>query len=309
MSYEGEMLKRLKMPSRREVEEALIKTLFIHNGVITDFSKGAEIVDEIANNFNLSEDQLNAYLQTMYFKENRVKRSSLWHRLLFRAADSLAKDDLISRPSQTILLTNKREWMLTEKGFDKELSLMKIPRSQKDTFSVKSFEVQKIVKKLVIPQDLIKYDPIDMDKVHIKTIKEVRLEARAFRQAVIQSYDFKCAFCGLKIPSPDSLLWEVEAAHIVPHSFNGKNDILNGLALCHIHHWAFDTGWLSLADDFTILVSPNVHSLSADLGKIGQWDIIRMFSNKKVKIYLPDKRELYPHFKSIRWHRENNFSH
>ncbi len=80
MSYEGEMLEQLKMPPKQDVEQALLKSLFKHNGVIKEFGAGEEIVDEIANNFNLSEEQRNSYLETIYRKENRVKRSSIWHR-------------------------------------------------------------------------------------------------------------------------------------------------------------------------------------------------------------------------------------
>lgn len=142
-----------------------------------------------------------------------------------------------------------------------------------------------------------------------RALKEIRLEARAFCQAVIESYDFKCSFCKLKIPSPDSLYWEVEAAHIVPHSLNGKNDLPNGLALCHFHHWAFDTGWFSLADDYTLLVSSKVNNLAPNLGKLGKQDVLRMFLNQDYKIHLPQAQELYPHYKAIKWHRENKFFH
>lgn len=33
MSYERKMLEALKMPSRKEVEQALLKTLFKHEGI------------------------------------------------------------------------------------------------------------------------------------------------------------------------------------------------------------------------------------------------------------------------------------
>ncbi len=76
MSYEGNMLEDLKMPSRKEVENALLKSLFKHNGVIKEFGAGEEIVEEIADDFGLNEQQKNAYLETIYRKENRVKKSS-----------------------------------------------------------------------------------------------------------------------------------------------------------------------------------------------------------------------------------------
>ena len=109
MNYERKMLEDLKMPTRREVEQALLKSLFNNNGVIKEFGAGEKIVEEIGNDFGLNEEQRTSYLETIYKKENRVKKSYLWHRLLFRAADSLAKEKLVSRPTQTILLTNKKE--------------------------------------------------------------------------------------------------------------------------------------------------------------------------------------------------------
>lgn len=40
MSYESEMLGKNKMPLRKEVEQALLLTLFNHNGVIKEFGGG-----------------------------------------------------------------------------------------------------------------------------------------------------------------------------------------------------------------------------------------------------------------------------
>lgn len=309
MSYEGKMLEQLKMPSRQEVELALLKSLFKHNGVIKEFGAGEEIVHEIANDFQLSEDQLNSYLETIYQKENRVKRSSLWHRLLFRAADSLAKEKLVSRPTQTIQLTHKKEWMLTEKGFDEALKILHIPKAQKEFLPTKSFEVQKVVKKIMDTPRPDNYDPFDKEKKIIKITREAALRIRGFRQAVIEAYDCKCAFCGMKIHSPDSLLWEVEAAHIVPHSAKGKDDIWNGLALCRLHHWAFDVGWFTLQNDFTIQVSSQINSLPKDFGQIGKFDFMRIFSSKRSKIFLPERKAIHPHKNAITWHRENKFYH
>ncbi|MEO8149440.1 MAG: hypothetical protein ABI723_17495 [Bacteroidia bacterium] len=149
MSYEAEMLKKFEMPARKEVEQALLITLFNHNGVIKEFASGEEIVNEIANKFALNDNQRTVSLERPYHKENRIVKTPLWHRLLYRAADSLAKEKLVSRPTSTIVLTNKREWMLTENGFDEALKLLNIPQTQKEFLPTKSYEVQKIVKKLI----------------------------------------------------------------------------------------------------------------------------------------------------------------
>lgn len=307
MSYEGKMLVDLKMPNKSEVEAALLKALFRHNGVIKEFSLNEEIVDEIAGEFNLNEEQRTAYLESLYKKENRIKKSYLWPRLLYRAAASLENRKFVSKPTETFQVTHKKEWMLTENGFDKVLKLLNVPLLQKEFLPIKSFEVQKIVKKLTETHMPDNYDPFDRSKGIVKVTRESTVRSRGFRQAVIEAYDCKCAFCGMKIKSPDSLCWEVEAAHIVPHSFKGKDDIWNGIALCHLHHWAFDVGWFTLQNDFSIQVSSIVNSLSNDFGRMGDYDFIRIFSSEKFKINLPQNEEIYPHQNAITWHRENRF--
>ena len=306
MSYERKMLEDLKMPTQREVEEALLKSLFNNNGVVKEFSTGEKIVEEIANDFGLNTKQRTAYLETVYKKENRVKKSYLWHRLLFRAADSLAKEKLVSRPTQTVLLTNKKEWMLTEDGYDRVLEILHIPLTQKEVLPIKSYEVQKIVKKIYKHQRPENYNPFEAKKI-VQIAREVKLRNRAFKQAIREAYDFKCAVCGMKIYSPNTLQWEVEAVHIVPHSKNGKDDLLNGLALCRLHHWAFDVGWFTLEDNFKILASGKIKYIPADFGKLGNYDFITQLSKENLRIYLPREQSIHPHPSAIKWHRENIF--
>ena len=308
MSYEGKMLIDLGMPSRKAVEEVLLKSLFKHDGTITEFAVGEEIVEEIADDFRLNTQQRNAYLETVYRLENRVKRSRLWHRLLFRAADALAKEKLVSRPTQTALLTHTREWMLTEDGYDRALKLLDIPRYQKDTLRIKSYEVQKIVKELNERSRPNNYNPFEMGKKITKVTKDIKLRNRGFRQATIEAYECKCAVCGLKISSPDGTQWEVEAAHIVPHGLNGRDDILNGLALCRLHHWAFDVGWFTLEDNYSVLPSKRIGALPADFGKTGSYDCFRNLVSVVGTIILPKNMAMYPHQNSIRWHRDHVFA-
>ncbi|MDO9401372.1 MAG: HNH endonuclease [Polaromonas sp.] len=307
MSYEGKMLDVLEMPARDEVEQALLKALFRHDGVIVEFGAGAQIVEEIAEEFGLNQTQRAAALETIYRKENRIKKSLLWHRLLFRAAASLAEKGLISRPSATQKITGKREWMLTESGFDQSLRLLEIPLKQKNLLPTKSFEVQKLAKQITEASRPKIYSPFDDSKANTKTLRESTIRARGFRQAVLQAYDCGCAFCGMKISTPHTSIWEAEAAHIVPHSSMGRDDIWNGLSLCHIHHWAFDVGWLSLQDDFTIQVSPKIRSLPPLFGKMQGSDCIRSYSAGNVRMKLPSNKNLHPHQAALLWHREHVF--
>lgn len=305
MSYEGKMLEQLAMPSRKQVEQVLLRVLLKHDGVIKEFGHGQKIVEEIADNFGLNERQRSVFLETIYRKENRVKKSLLWHRLLFRAADSLTKEHLVSRPTQTVQLTGEKEWMLTEKGLDRALELCNIPPARKDCLPTKSFEVQKIVKKLIeSPPRGEDYNPFDKSKSIVKTTKESVLRGRGFRQAVIEAYKCKCSVCGLKIRSPDSLSWEVEAAHIVPNHSFGRDDVCNGIALCHLHHWAFDVGWFTVLDDYTIEASQQAYGVASTFGSDR---FFSMLTNKSAIISLPGRSEINPHPNALRWHRQNVF--
>jgi hypothetical protein len=101
MSYESNMLARLAMPNRAEVGRALLRTLLRNGGVVKEFGAGQEVVDQLADEFHLNRLQRSATLETIYRKENRLKKTLLWHRLLFRAADLLAaetfgRDDLFN---------------------------------------------------------------------------------------------------------------------------------------------------------------------------------------------------------------------
>jgi hypothetical protein len=307
MSYESDMLEKLAMPTKGAVEEAILKTLFQHNGVIKEFSSGEDIVTELADQFSLSDEQRRAELERMYRQENRIVKSPLWHRLLFRAADTLAKERLVTRPTDTMKLTNKKEWMLTEKGFDSALKLLNLPATQKDILPVDSFEVQKEVNKLKETTRPERYTPFETANRTKVITKTTNIRLRSFRQAVIETYGYKCCICGLKMYAPNSLKWEVEAAHIVPHGMNGKNDIWNGIALCGLHHWAFDVGWFSFANDYRIIVSSKAQTVPDDFGTICGYGFFRNSLSQSNCLSLPENEILRPHEQAIEWHRKNIF--
>jgi len=89
---------------------------------------------------------------------------------------------------------------------------------------------------------------------------ETRRRARdqAFVGLVKDAYNYSCAICGSSRETPAGNS-EVEAAHIYPKRKGGSDDVRNGIALCKLHHWAFDTGWLAISDEHKILVkdAPN----------------------------------------------------
>ena len=76
-----------------------------------------------------------------------------------------------------------------------------------------------------------------------------RVHQRGFRERVLQAYRSHCAFCNLK---HSELL---DAAHIIPDGEPyGTPSVKNGLALCKIHHSAFDQYIIGVTPDYQIKI-------------------------------------------------------
>lgn len=122
-----------------------------------------------------------------------------------------------------------------------------------------------------------------------------KIRSRAFREAVREAYDNSCAFCGSQRRTIAGTP-EVEAAHIYPKSEDGVDDVRNGIALCKLHHWAFDRGWAAITDDFHIVIKEQP-------GEEAHEDL-RHLDGKRVN--LPDEEYLQPQEKFLEVHRELN---
>jgi putative restriction endonuclease len=80
-----------------------------------------------------------------------------------------------------------------------------------------------------------------------------RLHQVAFRQRVIRAYAQRCALCRLR---HQELL---DAAHITPDSDEeGEPVVSNGVALCKLHHAAFDRFFFAIRADYRIEVRPSI---------------------------------------------------
>lgn len=76
-----------------------------------------------------------------------------------------------------------------------------------------------------------------------------RLHQPVFRATVMRAYETRCAVCAL---GHGSLL---DAAHIVPDGHEaGIASVRNGLALCKIHHAAFDVRILGITPDYVVQI-------------------------------------------------------
>ena len=89
----------------------------------------------------------------------------------------------------------------------------------------------------------------DLRRRYATAVVRVRLHQRSFRERVLDAYKRQCAFCQFR---HEEML---DAAHIVPDSQpEGEPSIQNGLALCTLHHAAFDRYFVGLRPDYVLEV-------------------------------------------------------
>lgn len=96
--------------------------------------------------------------------------------------------------------------------------------------------------------------PVDLAlrREYARTIAKQRLHQRVFRERVLIAYDSQCALCRLRHPEL------LDAAHIKEDAEGGEPIVPNGLAMCAIHHRAFDAHVLGIRPDYVVEVRRDV---------------------------------------------------
>jgi putative restriction endonuclease len=96
-------------------------------------------------------------------------------------------------------------------------------------------------------------DQSEVRRQYITAVTRRRVHQRAFRERVIAAYQHQCALCRLR---HDELL---DAAHIIPDAEpEGEPVVSNGLALCRLHHAAFDRFFVGVRPDYVIEIRPDL---------------------------------------------------
>jgi putative restriction endonuclease len=119
-----------------------------------------------------------------------------------------------------------------------------------------------------------------------------------FRQTILRAYNYQCAVCGYNLRH-DSTPVGLEAAHIKWKQYGGPCTVTNGLALCSLHHSAFDMGAIGIDDSMKLLVSEGVNG--SQMVERLFWD----FAGEQ--LLLPKQKEHYPLEQFIEWHRGEVF--
>lgn len=90
-------------------------------------------------------------------------------------------------------------------------------------------------------------------RAYVERINRVRLHQPLFRARVMTAYGVRCAVCALR--HADLL----DAAHIIADGMPGGDPVVpNGLAMCKIHHAAFDRNILGIRPDLTVRVRRDI---------------------------------------------------
>ena len=124
-----------------------------------------------------------------------------------------------------------------------------------------------------------------------------RRDAR-FREMVLRAYEHRCAVCGYDVRFGQCDL-ALEAAHIKWCQARGPNEVRNGLALCAIHHKAFDRGAIGLSDDLRVLVSSDLYGQ----GWASEW-FLRLHDQS---LRSPQSQAMQPSAKFVAWHQREVF--
>ena len=99
-------------------------------------------------------------------------------------------------------------------------------------------------------------DPLHMtqdERRYAERVVRTRLHQPAFRAKIMFAYSTTCAVCSLK---HGDLL---DAAHIIADSdISGFAQVSNGLALCKIHHAAYDRNLLGITPDYEVRIDKDL---------------------------------------------------
>jgi putative restriction endonuclease len=128
-------------------------------------------------------------------------------------------------------------------------------------------------------------------RAYVTSTTRVRLHQRSFRERVIAAYRSQCSLCRLR---HEELL---DAAHIIPDTApEGGPSITNGIALCKLHHAAFDSFIIGVAPDFTVHVRRDV--LDETDGPILKYGLQQLHGSRLV---LPHSDREWPNRDALQW--------
>lgn len=128
-------------------------------------------------------------------------------------------------------------------------------------------------------------------RAYLTSTVKVRLYQRQFRERVLRAYQSQCAICRLR---HQELL---DAAHIIPDEDElGDPIVTNGLALCKLHHAAYDGFIIGVTPDHLVEVRNDVlHEIDGPLLEHG------LKGMHLSRLILPKSRSDWPNRDALDW--------
>lgn len=308
LKYYCQCFSQLNVSSNQKLGTANYKPILIltvidliSQGIINknQISVSSELIQSFNSNWNLIGSK--SYKGGLHYPFFHLQSEGFWH-LKFR--DSFNG----SRPKTT----NKLKEAVEYAYLDSELfNFLQDELSRKELIDALIaaffYEHQNELEEILQIHDSFQNETIELEKL-IKinsletnprwTSKKAVIRNAFFRKAVVHVYDYKCAFCGLKITKTVKQNI-VDGAHIKPLSQFYDNRIHNGIALCKNHHWAFDRGWFAVDEQYKIIVTNDLTEVSPHAKSM------KDFHGEK--LVLPNKEQYFPELAALQWHRQNIF--
>jgi putative restriction endonuclease len=104
---------------------------------------------------------------------------------------------------------------------------------------------------LQLRRDLELQDPVLVRTYAERVVKE-RLHQRMFRERVLLAYKSRCSICQLRH------VRLLDAAHVLADADGGEPVVTNGIAMCKIHHAAYDADIFGIAPNYRVGVRSDV---------------------------------------------------
>ena len=136
---------------------------------------------------------------------------------------------------------------------------------------------------------------------HIKSLEnddlfeeEVVIRNGVFKREIPKAYNYTCSISGMRVYLKNGQTL-IDGCHIMPFSKTQDDTITNGIALCPNLHRAFDNGYITISNDYKVIVSSHLIETESNYS-------IHQFHNKKIN--LPMSEIHYPRKDVLEWHRD-----
>lgn len=131
----------------------------------------------------------------------------------------------------------------------------------------------------------------------LKQEEDVFLRGSLFKREIPKIYNNTCCISGMKINSIANASL-IDACHIIPFSSSFNDTITNGIALCPNLHRAFDRGFISVDQNYRVIVSDAFEESNSAYS-------IKAFAGTPIK--LPISPNYRPSLQNFEWHRHHVF--